>query len=77
VTFTLFIRRKCIEPLINDCGALCTLNESECALKSFNLVWIVGVPFKTMTTWIAGLAELTNLASVYDVPVTYSVPKCL
>jgi len=37
----------------------------------------LGVPFKAMAAFIAGPAALTGLQSVYDVPVEYSVPKCL
>lgn len=68
--------KNCVEPLINDCAGLCTLSESTCAFKTFNLVYLLGVPFKTMTVWLAGLGALTNLQSLYDIPVEYSVPKC-
>ena len=68
--------KNCIEPLATDCAALCTLSESTCAFKSFNLVYFLGVPFKTMLYWIAGPAALVNLDALYNVPTEYAVSTC-
>ena len=68
--------KNCIEPLINDCGGMCTISESVCAYKSFSLVYVLGFPFKNMQYWINGPIALLDLTTLTDIPVGYSIPKC-
>ena len=63
--------KRCNPPLDTSCGALCAVNEPNCAVKTTQLLTVLGPPFQAFANLAGGIISITNI------PTTYIVPPCL